>query len=62
MYILSISNYTSNLNERNDINDMNPNFGPLLGLLLYVWILTFILIYIIFKFTNLPTYIKSKCV
>ena len=59
MYILAISNYTSNLNERDDIKG---NFGPLLGFILYVWILTFILIYIIYKFTNLPTYIKSKCV
>jgi len=59
MYILSISNYTSNLNERDDINH---NFGPLLGFILYVWILTFILIYMIYKFTNFPTYIKSKCV
>jgi hypothetical protein len=59
MYILAISNYTSKLNERNDIN---PNFGPLFAFVIYIWCLTFILIYMLYKFTNLPTYIKSKCV
>ena len=61
MYILATSNL--NVNETIKLkNDIDANFGPLLGFLLYVWCLTFILIYMLYKFTNLPTYIKSKCV
>ncbi len=62
MYILAISNYTSNLNKTIDDTDIDSNFGPLWGFLLYVWCLTFVLIYVIYKLDKLPNYIKSKCV
>ena len=62
MYILTTSNLNINETINNEINAIDANFGPLCGFVIYIWCLTFILIYMLYKFTNLPTYIKSKCV
>lgn len=62
MYTLTTENLNEILLAK---NEMDSNFAPLLGFLIYIWSLAFFSIYLIYKtykFINLPRYIKSKCV